>query len=125
MSGVKLGFLRVLGGVRVEQTTNEGTAYRRRTSAAAGTTSVTSLPPAQNAARALAQFAAGKFTTRGDYTNVFPGVHLVAEPWARLQLRASYNQSITRPAVANLLPTTTVSDDTRLVTAGKIGRAHV
>ena len=42
----------------------------------------------------------------------------MAEPWARLQLRASYNKSITRPAVANLLPTTTVSDDTRLVTAG-------
>lgn len=118
MSGVKIGFLRVLGGVRIEQTTNEGTAYRRRTSAAAGTTSLTTLPPAQNAARALAQFAAGKFTTRGDYANVFPGVHVVAEPWARLQLRASYNKSITRPAVASLLPTTTVSDDTRLVTAG-------
>jgi TonB-dependent receptor len=118
MSGIKLGFLRVLGGVRVEQTTNEGTAYRRRTSAAGGTTSITTLAPAQNAARALAQFAAGKFSTRGDYANVFPGLHIVAEPWARLQLRASYNRSITRPAVANLLPTTTVNEDSRLVTAG-------
>ena len=73
---------------------------------------------AANAARALAQFAAGKFTTRGDYANVFPGLHLVAEPRPRLQLRASYNKSITRPPVANLLPTTNVNDDTRLITAG-------
>lgn len=116
--GVKLGPVRVLAGLRVERTENEGTAYRRKTSAAAGTTSVTSLLPAANAARALAQFAAGKFTSGGDYVNVFPGVHVVAEPRPRLQLRASYNKSITRPPVANLLPTTNVNDDTRLITTG-------
>jgi hypothetical protein len=118
MGGFTLGGLRVLGGVRVERTTNEGTAYRRRTSAAAGTTSVTSLPPAQNAARALAQFAGGRETSGGEYANVFPGLHFVAEPWRRLQVRASYNVSITRPAVASLLPTQNVNEDTRLVTAG-------
>lgn len=118
MGGFTLGPLRVLGGVRVETTENEGTAYRRRTSAAAGTTSITSLPPAQNAARALAQFAGGQETSSGRYQNVFPGLHLVAEPWRRLQVRASYNVSITRPAVASLLPTTNVNEDTRLVTTG-------
>lgn len=116
--GVKVGPVRVLAGLRVERTENEGRAYRRKTSASAGTTSVTSLPPAQNAARALAQFAAGKFTTGGDYANVFPGVHVVAEPRPRLQLRASYNKSITRPPVASLLPTTNVNDDSRLITTG-------
>lgn len=118
MGGVTLGVVRLLGGVRVERTENEGTSYRRRTSAAAGTTSITSLPPAQNAARSLAQFAAGQFTSTGDYVNVFPGIHVVAEPWRRLQLRASYNVSITRPAVGSLLPTANVNEDTRLVTAG-------
>lgn len=118
MGGVKLGVVRVAAGVRVEETRNEGTAYRRRTSAAAGTTSIASLPPAQNAGRALAQFAAGQFTSAGDYVKVFPGVHLVAEPWRRLQLRASYHTSITRPAVASLLPTTNVNEDSRLVTTG-------
>lgn len=118
MGGITLGAVRLLGGVRVERTENEGTSYRRRTSAAAGTTSITSLPPAQNAARARAQFAAGQFTSTGDYVNIFPGIHVVAEPWRRLQLRASYNVSITRPAVGSLLPTANVNEDTRLVTAG-------
>ena len=117
-SGVKIGVVRFLGGVRVERTANEGLAYRRRTSAAAATTSLATLPPAQNAARALAQFAGGQFTTRGHYLNVFPGLHVVAEPRPRLQLRASYNQSITRPTVGSLLPTTNVNEDTRLITAG-------
>jgi TonB-dependent receptor len=118
MGGFRAGWLRVAGGLRVERTANEGTAYRRKTSAAAGTTSVPSLPPAQNAARALAQFAAGRETSGGDYVNVFPGVHFTAEPWRRLQFRASYHASITRPPVASLLPTTNVNDDTRLITAG-------
>ncbi len=118
MGGFRAGWLRVAGGLRVERTANEGTAYRRKTSAAAGTTSVTSLPPAQNAARALAQFAGGRETSGGDYVNVFPGVHFTAEPWRRVQFRASYHSSITRPPVASLLPTTNVNDDTRLITAG-------
>ncbi len=118
MGGVRLGFLRVATGVRVERTANRGTAYRRNTSAAAGTTSVTSLPPAQNAARARAQFAGGRITAAGDYVNAFPGIHTVAEPWRSVQLRASYHRSITRPAVGSLLPTTNVNQDTRLVTAG-------
>jgi outer membrane receptor protein involved in Fe transport len=42
----------------------------------------------------------------------------VAEPWRRLQVRASYDVSLTRPAVANRLPTTNVNEDTRLVTTG-------
>ncbi|MSU49826.1 MAG: TonB-dependent receptor [Opitutus sp.] len=118
MGGVTLGAVRLMGGVRAERTKNEGTSSRRRTSAAAGTTSIASLLPAQNAARARAQFSAGQFTSTGGYANVFPGLHVVAEPWRRLQLRASYHASITRPAVGSLLPTTNVNEDTRLVTAG-------
>ena len=118
MGGLTLGKVRLLGGVRAEQTENTGTAYRRRTSAAGGTTSLTTLPPAQNAARARSQFALGQFTTTGNYVNVFPGLHVVAEPWSRLQLRASYHASITRPAVGSLLPTTNVNEETRIITAG-------
>lgn len=118
MGGVKLGVVRLLGGVRVEQTENEGTAYLRKTSVAAGTTSLPALPPAQNAARALAQFADGRSTSGGDYVKVFPGLHAVLEPWRRFQVRASYNLSITRPAVGSLLPTTNVNEDTRIITTG-------
>ena len=71
-----------------------------------------------DAARARAQFAGGRESSTGCYRNVSPGLPLVAEPWRRLQVRASCNVSLTRPAVANLLPPPNVNEDTRLVTTG-------
>jgi hypothetical protein len=118
MGGITLGKLRITSGVRFEQTATEGMAYQTQASAAAGTSSIPSLPPDQNAARAKLRFASGMTKTNGDYKNVFPGVHFVLEPLSKLLLRASYNKSISRPAISSLLPINTVNDDTRVVTAG-------
>lgn len=118
MGGITLGKLKITSGVRVERTETEGKAYQTQASAAAGTSSITTLTPEQNAARARLRFAPGMTTTEGDYANVFPGVHFVYEPMRKLLLRASYNKSISRPVIASLLPTNTVNDDTRVITAG-------
>jgi TonB-dependent receptor len=53
-----------------------------------------------------------------DYVDVFPGIHLVYEPSRRLQVRASYNRSISRPPIGSVLPNNTVSEDTQVVLAG-------
>lgn len=49
-------------------------------------------------------------TTRaGDYTKLFPSVHLRYNPWRDLTLRGSFSSTMARPAVSNIVPTTTVT----------------
>jgi len=119
---LRLGRLRVLGGLRVEETKTEGTAWVRNTTASWGGNSVggASLDPAvvaANTARAARSFVR-RNTDGGQYRNVFPGVHFVYEPVASLLARASYNRSISRPSVANLIPSVTENPDTNTVSMG-------
>jgi iron complex outermembrane recepter protein len=119
---MRLGQLRVLGGVRVEETDVKGTAWVRNTSAAWGGNNVggASFDPsiiAANLARAERSFVRRQ-TNRGNYRNVFPGVHFVYEPRNGLLFRASYNRSISRPAVANLVGTVTENPDMMTVSMG-------
>ncbi|MDO8544755.1 MAG: TonB-dependent receptor [Opitutaceae bacterium] len=119
---VRLGRVRVLGGIRVEETKTEGTAWVRNTTASWGGNSVggASVDPAvvaANAARAQRSFVR-RNTDGGQYRNVFPGVHFVYEPFASLLARASYNRAISRPSVANLIPTVTENLDTNTVSMG-------
>lgn len=108
---IDLGRLRILSGLRVEDTRVEATGWVRNSTSAFGGNSIggSSLDPAVIAAdiaRAQRSFVTPR-TGRGQYRNVFPGVHFVYEPRAGLLVRASYNRSITRPGVGNLLPTLT------------------
>lgn len=119
---MKLGKLRVLGGVRVEETATEGTAWVRNTTASWGGNSVggASLDPAvvaANAARAERSFVR-RNTSTGKYRDVFPGLHFVYEPGANVLLRASYNTAISRPSVASLIPTVTENSENNTVTIG-------
>lgn len=112
---IQFGRVRVLGGIRLEETTTQGTAWVRNTSASWGGNSVggTSLDPAvvaANDARAARSFVRRE-TAQGNYRNVFPGLHFVYEPFESLLIRASYNKSITRPPIANLLPSVTENPD--------------
>lgn len=116
--GVTLGKLRTMAGLRVEQTKTEGRAYETSASAAAGTSSVASLAPGENRARALKRFSVPMRTVGADYVDVFPGIHFIYEPARRFQVRASYNRSISRPPLGSVLPNNTVNEDTRVVTAG-------
>ncbi|MBI5692212.1 MAG: TonB-dependent receptor [Verrucomicrobia bacterium] len=114
-ANLQLGRLRVLGGIRMEETKTRGTAWVRNTSASWGGNSVggANLDPAvvaANEARAARSFVRRE-TAEGKYRNVFPGLHFVYEPFESLLLRASYNKSITRPPTANLLPSITENPD--------------
>jgi TonB-dependent receptor len=116
--GARFGKLRVTAGLRGERTDFESKAYQRITAASAGATLNAALSPAENVVRANRQFANGQRKVESDYQEYFPGIHFNYEPVAKLQLRASYNKSITRPAVAALLPITQVNDDLATVSAG-------
>lgn len=119
---VDLGKLRILSGLRVEKTEVRATGWTRNTTAAFGGNSVggASLDPAvvaADVARAQRSFV-GPRTGRGEYQNVFPGVHFVYEPTRNFLIRSSYNRSITRPGVGNLLPTLTENLTANSVSVG-------
>lgn len=112
---IRLGRLRVLGGVRMEDTDTKGTAWARNTTAAWGGNSVgaASFDPAvveanrQRAARSFVQ----RNTIEGSYRKFFPGLHFTYEPAPALLFRASYNKSISRPPVPNIIPTIAVNPE--------------
>jgi TonB-dependent receptor len=119
---MKLGRLRVLGGLRVEETDTEGTGWVRNATASWGGNSVNpnSLAPADiaaNLARAERSFVREN-TAKGNYRNVFPGLHFVYEPRSSLLLRASYNRAISRPPIASLIPVVTENSENNTVTIG-------
>jgi TonB-dependent receptor len=58
----------------------------------------------------MRMFRNGESTTKGDHQGVFPGLHFVYEPVSSLLIRASYNNSISRPPIANLLQRVTIND---------------
>jgi TonB-dependent receptor len=121
-ASVRLGRLRILGGVRVESTDTEGRSWVRNTTATWGGNSVggTSLDPATVAAnlvRAQRSFVRS-ITSTGNYRNTFPGLHFVYNASESVLIRASYNRTISRPPVANLIPTLTENADTRTVSMG-------
>ncbi|MBI5380669.1 MAG: TonB-dependent receptor [Opitutae bacterium] len=112
---MQLGKLRVLGGLRVERTETSITSWDRATNSSNSLS--TSLSLDENRARALASFK-GIGTRQSKYRNVFPGIHFVYEPVSKLLIRASYNKSIARPPVANLLPNYVVNLDAGTISGG-------
>ncbi len=127
MGNIKLGKLRVLGGLRMEETSPEATAWLRNATASFGASSVggASFDPvvvATNVARAQKSFIR-RYTASSNYRHVFPGVHFVYEPRIGLLIRSSYNRSITRAPAGNLIPQVTENPDTNppSVTLGNPG----
>lgn len=121
-ASVKFGRLRVLGGLRVEETTTEGRSWVRNTTATWGGNSVggASLDPvtvSANLGRAQRSFVRA-ITSTGRYRNTFPGLHFVYDAGRSVLVRASYNRAISRPPVANLIPTLTENADARTVSMG-------
>lgn len=115
---LKLGGLRILGGVRVEETELSGSNYLRVSNAT--NNNLATATPEVNAARARDNFR--RWTTQGSkYRNVFPGLHFVFEPIANLQTRLSYNTTITRPSPTTLLPTLTPNEQNQTLSAGNPG----
>ncbi|MBI5768374.1 MAG: TonB-dependent receptor [Verrucomicrobia bacterium] len=121
-AAVKFGRLRVLGGVRIEETETEGRSWIRNTTAtwggnSVGGTSLDGATVAANLGRAQRSFVRS-ITSTGKYRNAFPGLHFVYDAGQSFLFRASFNRAISRPPVASLIPTLTENADTRTVSMG-------
>ncbi len=117
-SQVRLGRLRILGGLRVEETEASGAGFRRKAADATNNAN-NSLSAEENRARAWSTFT-GWVEQKADYRDVFPGIHFVYNFANGLQARTSYNLSITRPNAANYAPGYVVNDLTRSISANNV-----
>ena len=115
MGNTKIGKLNVLAGLRVEQTDTLGSAWLNNNASSLAYNSSYSL--AQNIADAQARFTQ-RVVQKGKYTKMHPALQLTYELLPGLLLRGSYGNSISRPAVANMLPITTVNPTAQTVTIG-------
>ena len=119
MGNIQLGRFSILSGLRVEDTETEGegalqqlTPEERARRAAWGSAPLTD---AETTRRVTEEY--GRRVTRGgDYRSIFPGVHMKYQFTRNLQLRLSYSENIGRPNIGQLIPRTTVIDETQRVT---------
>ena len=86
MSGIDIGHVNVLAGVRVEST---DATYNANQLNFSGGAFIRTFTPA---------------TGTTDYVNVLPGVHVNYRPTSQLTVRAAWTNTIGRPAYANLAP---------------------
>ncbi|HWL16509.1 MAG TPA: TonB-dependent receptor [Opitutus sp.] len=108
------GKLSMLAGVRFEQT--EITSHGRVPAPVLSTTAQRAADPIGSAeADAVAR------TDRGKYDDLFPSVHFTYSILENLQARASWSNSIGRPAFSRLLPNESVNTTTEVVTVGNAG----
>lgn len=112
---VRFGRLRMLTGVRYEETKIRGGNYVRVSNAT--NNNLATATPEVAAARARDNFRGWVSRTAG-YDNWFPGLHFVFEAPAEIQVRASYSVSITRPPGQNLLPTLVPNELNQTLSAG-------
>jgi TonB-dependent receptor len=122
MGTLTIGKVRTVFGVRAERTDFKANSWLRNATAAYGGNSVggSSIDPAvvaANIARAERSYV-GKVNSRSSYSEAFPGVHMIWEPFEGLLVRGSYNKSITRPNVVSILPTGTVDDINQVISIG-------
>ncbi|MEY4938595.1 MAG: hypothetical protein RIQ93_330 [Verrucomicrobiota bacterium] len=114
---VELGRLKIMGGLRVEDTKVDGTGAlqaitpEERTRRAAWVGVVTR---EELLRRTIAEYS-GRATAKGENRGVFPGLHLKYEPMRRMVTRLSYATNIGRPSIGQLIPRTTVNYEARTV----------
>jgi iron complex outermembrane recepter protein len=115
MGDVRLGRLRVLTGIRYEETDSNGSNFLRVSNASNNVQA--GLSADENASRARDNFRS--WVTQGTkYDHVFPGLHFVYSFLPNLQLRSSYNATITRPSPLNLLPAIVPNELNQTLSAG-------
>jgi iron complex outermembrane recepter protein len=119
MGNVKLGQISVLGGVRMEDTRNEGegpvqhVSPEERARRAAWVGPVT---PEETRRRVETEWG-NRAKSEGRYRNYFPSIHLKYQPLPGLVTRASWSNGIGRPRFDSIIPNNNVNDDAARVTA--------
>ncbi len=107
----RVGKASVLAGVRVERTEVEGRGY-----IPAKVRTTTAERNADPVGSAIKDYQDGLTINNGNYTDWFPGVHVVYKFTDSLQARASWSNSIGRPSGTNYLPSRSFSDSQQTVT---------
>ena len=97
MGHMKVSSLSILGGLRVEQTKTD----------ADGPVTVSGRP--------------GRLERKGDYVDLFPGVHFRYAPTRSLVSRLSYSSGIGRPSFDSLIPLDTVNETAQTVNIRNTG----
>ena len=93
MGQTRIGQLSILAGVRAEKTATDAEG------------------PLQSGTAFI-----GRLRRRGDYTDVFPGVHLRYTPRPSFVTRLSYSTGVGRPSFDSLIPLDTVNDAAQTIT---------
>ncbi|MDO8542624.1 MAG: TonB-dependent receptor [Opitutaceae bacterium] len=104
-ANVRLGRLQLLGGLRMEETQVKGAGWVYDRNEAG--------PPAAATVDQLIAFYRSEWhliENRRTYRNWFPGLHLRYEFAGNLLARASYSETIGRPAFQRLIPKTAIND---------------
>lgn len=123
MSGLRLGALGVLGGLRFERTATEGNgpigrlAPEERARRAAWTGPLTAEEAER---RAVAEWGTGVHA-EGNYQNTFPSLHFTYAPKSGLVARLSYSTSIGRPPITSILPNMSVDEEALVVSVANTG----
>jgi TonB-dependent receptor len=112
MGNLELGKLQITAGLRVEETKTEGDGAKNEVTPAEAALRAAFAGPLTTAEiirRTTAQYS-GRQKAKGDYREVFPGVHFKYNVSNNLLVRASYSTNIGRPAIGQLIPNTTVDN---------------
>ncbi|MBI4621599.1 MAG: TonB-dependent receptor [Verrucomicrobia bacterium] len=117
MGSVDLGKVEVMGGFRVEKTKTSGEGAKNDFTAAERARRAAWVGPVTDAEairRVRAQYGT-RITNRGEYQDLYPGLHFKYKPFDRMVARASYAANIGRPAISSLLPRIDVTHETQIV----------
>ena len=119
MGNIDLGKLSVMGGVRVEDTDVDGIGslqYISPGEKARRAAWVGALTDAEIARRTIAEYS-GRQMAKGENRDVFPGLHFKYTPIKNLIARLSYATNVGRPSIGQLIPVTTVNDDSQTISS--------
>jgi TonB-dependent receptor len=117
VGNIDLGKLRMLGGLRVEDTAVDGTGALQAITPAERARRAAWVGPVtrdEQLRRVTAEYS-GRRTATGENRGVFPGLHFKYEPVRGLVTRLSYATNIGRPGIGQLIPRTTVNYEARTV----------
>jgi iron complex outermembrane receptor protein len=117
MGNVTLGKFSLLAGVRVEKTDVYGEGalqYVSPAEKARRASWVGTVTPVEQERRIRAEYS-GRKSARGSTQDYFPGVHLKYAPSRNLIARLSYATNVGRPSIGQLVPRTTINDDSQTI----------
>jgi iron complex outermembrane receptor protein len=112
MGNVRLGTLSVLGGVRMEDTRDDGEGPVNRITPAEAARRAAWVGPVtdvENRRRLLEQYGT-RANNKGQYRFYLPGIHLKYEPLPGLVSRLSWSTGVGRAPFGNIIPNTSVND---------------